>query len=101
MNCKEGDLAIVTRSINGNAGIIVRCIALHPAGCFTYEKSLGPMWEVDRELTFVSWAGSVKLENFAPDACLRPIRDQPGEDQSIQWAGLPGELEIPVQEVSA
>jgi len=32
--------------------------------------------------------------NGLADSVLQPIRDQPGEDETIQWTGLPGEIEI-------
>jgi hypothetical protein len=48
----------------------------------------GPAWEVDLPLN--TWEG--KAQNFLLDSCLRPIRDQDGEDEILRIAGKPQEV---------
>lgn len=75
MNCKQGDLAIVIRSVRGNEGKIVRCVSpLKIIEAWTVEPDFNP--EVLGIPTF-------------PDAWLRPIRDQDGEDEMLRIAGKP------------
>lgn len=89
MNCKQGDLAIVVRSVLGSSlGLVLRCTRLAPAsglrnldGSFEY----GPVWETDN----YGPALCGNTHNLWLDADLRPLRDEPGEDETLQWAGLP------------
>ena len=89
MNCKKGDLAIITRGINGPesrmTGTIVRVGEL-----FMASSKFGPVWNVRHSrpimgVTVMSGSGKVKgIGRFSPDgqcpdAWLRPIRD-PGVD---------------------
>jgi hypothetical protein len=90
MNCRKGDLAVIVRSYAGNEGKIVRCVRLHASQThdlsgLPFGLSLGPRWVVDRPLP-----DAFGRPVFAvADACLRPIRDQPGEDETLRIAGLP------------
>ena len=81
MNCREGDLAVVVRSHAGNEGRIVRCVRLVMGnGALGY----GPRWVTEPPLySDLGWV-------VPPlDVCLRPIRDNDGEDESFSWAGKP------------
>jgi len=90
MNCKPGDLAVVVRARNRPhlLGRIVFCVRLHDSekidadGIMFFAASMnpGPRWVIDPPLE--------DLKTIA-DAVLRPIRDQPGEDETIRIAGLP------------
>ena len=86
MNCKPGDLAIIVRSIAGNEGKIVRLLRLH-TGSSNYFFG-GPRWVIDAPVTDC-WGFPI---NSLADACLRPIRDQEGDDETFSWAGKPTEL---------
>ena len=92
MNCKQGDLALV---IDGgpNAGMMVTCLEWLPAGSRRddlppfitqhFEESLGPLWRVDR---FLTW-GATKIR-IAPDKYLMPIRpDSAGSDEALEAGG--------------
>ncbi|MGJ7512361.1 hypothetical protein [Variovorax sp. GT1P44] len=91
MNCKPGDLAIMTVSVGGNEGKIVRCLHLRapaqvmvPGGEI---KDFGPLWVIDRELT--TWQGG--KSRCVADQFLRPIRD-PGDDardETLAWKPVP------------
>ena len=99
MNCKQGDLAIVIRSKLGNLGKIVRILEPFYKGFIGPDgRSYGnigdePTWivECDSGLVVQRINGgtiSLKIRAFS-DAGLRPLRDQPGDDETLEWAGLP------------
>ena len=86
LNCKVGDLAIVVRSVIGNTGKIVRCLRLHPAMCDVNGDRDQQTWEIDQAIGILE--NGEKCALFS-DRNLRPIRDQPGEDETLTWVGLP------------
>jgi hypothetical protein len=95
MNCKQGDMARIIRSEAGNRDKIVQCVravgpknVLWPDDRFTVEF----MWEIDRELPRMDG----RMTKMLPDSVLRPIRDQPGQDEMLRIAGLPMGIEAPV-----
>jgi hypothetical protein len=92
MNCKQGDLAVVVRSASGNEGRIVRCIrtmgVVEWKGPGNVIKGRGVAWLIDPPLP--AWHG--RLDRLALDACLRPIRDQDGEDEMLRIVGKPHEV---------
>ena len=109
MNCKPGELAMVIRSEMGNEGrvvLVVRRImsgehAL-PNGCPIYPDDVwvirGRMRTADErvfsygDIEIGRVEENVKDEETElpfPDAWLRPIRDQDGEDETLQWASKP------------
>jgi len=100
MNCKQGDLAVtvalshqIGETAKRNSGRlveVVRFVGRHEFGCGRVEVDVwscellgGPVVAANG----VSWRGRV----FICDANLRPIRDTPGEDETLQWAPLPSE----------
>ena len=78
MNCKPGDLAIIVAAASQkqHIGKIVKCLSVYD----------GDAWNTDPELKGVSGRCCAWY-----DAHLRPIRDTPGEDETLQWAPVPGE----------
>ena len=82
LNCKQGDLAVIVRSMAGNEGKIVRCLRLvfDPSHYFD-----GPRWLIDREVPH-STRGTVRT---IADCALRPLRDNEGEDETLQLVGRP------------
>jgi len=88
MNCKQGDLAIVVRSKAGNEGKICTCLKLHPPGYDGMNLFCGPIWETDIKLNTV-WnddGSTAPVGRCIPDENLRPIRDNPGQDETLTWA---------------
>ena len=88
MNCKPGDLAVMVRSAASNHGLIVSCLKIatdkEMIDCgFDFRNT--PAWVVDRKI--ISNHGT--LINIVPDSFLRPIRDNPGDDETLTWAGKP------------
>lgn len=94
MKCKLNDLAIVVRSATGRAtGLVVHCVRLSSySGLRNLDGSFerGPVWETDH--FGVAICGNT--HNLWLDADLQPLRDQPGEDETLLWAGLPQEREV-------
>lgn len=86
MNCKEGDLAVVVRSSTGKSlGKIVTCVKLaRIPGLYEADGYLshGAVWETDWYHPTVTGG----INNFVMDADLRPLRDNPGDDESLTWA---------------
>jgi len=89
MNCKQGDLALIVQSSYGHEGKIVRCVELY-VGYSTYrgKRSHSPLeaivWLIDTPLQ-----KGDKVNNLANDCCLRPIRDQDGQDETLTWLDVP------------
>jgi len=96
MNCKPGDLAVLVRSCAGNEGAIVEC-----------RRFLGYVgngwvgedyWEIDRSLPgkFLNSGMPSEPAPLARDSAMRPIRDNPGNEQFVVEARnkLKGKTEI-------
>lgn len=91
MNCRKGDLAIVVKSDAGNEGRIVRCIRLMTRAekqALSYFRD-EPMWITDTNM--VSTWGTYDTTMW--DSYMRPIRDNPGEDETLTWAGKPEKVQ--------
>lgn len=82
LNCKQGDLAVIVRSMAGNEGKVVHCLRLAHEPWHAFD---GPRWVVDRELPH-STLGTCRT---VADCALRPLRDSDGEDEILRIAGLP------------
>jgi hypothetical protein len=73
MNCKQGDMAIVTRTETGRGvGMVVTCLALlnDPSVRFI---GLGPIWIVDSFWEWEAVDGSVRSQPWMMDRWLMPI----------------------------
>lgn len=108
MNCKPGDLAVVVgaKLTPELIGAIVRVVrpALpgerYGSGWVFNPRTDGPFWVISGEGRLLPTRGSkgtFKLvgERPALDSMLRPIRDQPGADETLTWAGLPAPIKTP------
>jgi hypothetical protein len=79
MNCKPGDLAVIIRTSPAWAkylGRLVTCLELDP-----YHRQ-GPSWRLDIKHT-------TGAHIYACDSGLRPIRDNPGKDETLDWCPVP------------
>lgn len=87
MNCKQGDLAVIVRSMAGNEGKIVRCDRLIPGG----EDITGLPTEFGgvRWVIGIPMMGTIGPIYSVADSCLRPLRDSDGEDEVLRYAGRP------------
>ena len=88
MNCKPGDLAIVVYANiwPRHLGLIVDVIRRCPAG-YVFVTFDGRLQKTRTDSCFVVRNGS--KEWLQHDSSLRPIRDQPGEDEMLRIAGKP------------
>ena len=89
MRCRQGDLAVIVRSVAGNEGKIVRCVKFVPDLVLcrpgnTLSPAL-PGWRVDPPM----WSAHGTLSRHAFDYQLRPIRDNDGEDEILRVVGKP------------
>lgn len=91
MNCKPGDLAVVVRSVSGNLGKVVRVRVMINDVEFIDGSKLR-CWTFEGPTMFGSLG---RLVTVIPDECLRPLRDNPGQDETLTWAGLPNKQEQP------
>lgn len=117
MNCKPGDMAIVIKTSEGRAkdvtydgkavdriidldirGVIVECVSVYADPVDGL-----PNWNIVKRR--VKWKGTLPDGRqitgegkvyTVPDCCLRPLRDDEGEDETLTWAGLPGKKKEPV-----
>lgn len=80
MNCRPGDLAV-----------IVRC-QMHPPLIGTFVRVVRRVpddyWYMDSPLPKPDGGAWI----FIHDSCLRPIRDNDGEDEMLRIAGKPNEV---------
>lgn len=85
MNCKPNDMAVVVGScdLTGNH-LIGRVFTLTTS----YVLDGYSYWHYDGVKVQTPW-GQL---NALWDGALRPIRDEPGQDESLTWAGLPQEV---------
>lgn len=81
MNCKQGDLAIITRSVAGNNGKVLTCLRLattedlEKTGHREKVKKI-PIWVTDAPI-------KTRYGNFcfAPDSILTPLRGDLSNDE--------------------
>jgi len=86
MNCKPGDLAVVVRARTHPdlLGRITRCLSL-----------AGPsVWHVEpmrsRYISGYDCGGVIQFDvALANDDCLRPLRDEPGLDETLRLYDVP------------
>ena len=84
MNCQKGDIAIIIDSDFGLEGKILTC-----------KKYLGILPQIDKHGNTTDTAYWETDYDFGggdksiADEQLRPIRDQPGEDETLTWAPVP------------
>ncbi len=105
MNCKQGDLAICIRDIEGTdderypgvdfiaktAGRIVQCKRLLLDGGVPSWILETPLTTTVRSATFSRSGDVISID----DSDLRPLRDAPGADETLTWAGKPEQHLLP------
>lgn len=98
MNCKQGDLAIVVKSLAGNIDKVVQCVRLATDAeirAANFNSCVPrPMWVIDRRLPTLHYfdESAGPSQPMYSDAWLRPIRDNDGEDETLTWAGKPEQV---------
>ena len=92
LNCKAGDLAVQVRSHSGNEGRIFTCLRLASLGELEaegFETRMGAVWLIDTQIAVSNGYLIIKRLPLALDKWLRPIHDNPGQDESLQWLDVP------------
>lgn len=105
LNCKVGDLAIVVAPRSGgqcpDIGKFAEVLEFVGPGDLRTPDNIvvrrngdnAPAWLIkyQRPALNVGIDGRMRTSLYAVmwDSRLRPIRDQPGEDETLSWAGLP------------
>ena len=102
MNCKPGDLAIIIRGHRPGStfvGTIVEVLDVQ-----RHQSVFGLVWNVRFPRALVGVAVSktglhlgpsgLSAVHGVPDAWMKPIRDQPGADETLEWAPVPA-LDVP------
>lgn len=89
LRCKQGDLAVMVRSMAGNNGKVFKCIRLATTAEMAGEgfdfKRYGPMWFTDARFN-CSWGHTT---NLCFDFQIRPLRNDPGQDETLTWKDVP------------
>lgn len=102
LNCREGDIARIVNCTIGNTNRLVRVV--RPASPSDLEVGgvllgVDHAWVVEALQPLHTWlgpmAGAGSLGLICDDR-LRPIRDQPGEDEMLRIAGMPKPVKAPV-----
>lgn len=86
MNCVKGDLAVIVCNLHfpENIGRIVRCMQYKPS------SDGQPAWLVEGlNAAGKVVNGSIVAGDWASDSILRPLRDNPGTDQTLTWLDVP------------
>ncbi len=102
LNCKPGDLAVIIDSdpeTNPDTGGVLCDVLCHPPGEYfnlpdgtpaRCDSGPATTWVIRLHRPInVRWLdGGFHLASYAvcPDSKMRPIRDNPGEDETLTWA---------------
>lgn len=100
MNCKPGDLAFIVRAPHPRLRNILGAVVKVTDNSITKYVD-GPAWLCDGVPCVQAPPdhGLPGEQNgrlaYVPDAWLRPIRDNDGEDETLTWAGKPSDIKTP------
>lgn len=99
MNCKPGDLAYIVRpwTRDQDIGRPVTVLRRAVAGQVV-EMRGGGIAKAEGPGDHAAWlceASGAGFPCFIADVCLRPFRDQDGEDETLTWAGKPSDIKTP------
>ena len=96
LRCRAGDLAILTEDIEVPAlwgsivavrsGAVVKVVELLDTRC----------WRIEDPIAFAADIHPFRVIGEVQgidDSILRPLRDEPGLDQTLEWAPAPAVLE--------
>lgn len=86
MNCKAGDLAVIVGG-KKQIGKTLTCIRLLARDEHLVEDRLGPVWEVDREVSYDTLCRGTVWHNYCPDMVLLPINPKPDDEAVEQSEG--------------
>lgn len=91
LNCKVGDLAVIVSSETGLNGRIVTClefIGMQFWNVGEFGKCEVPTWRTDGNFPY----RNIFDAGWCTDDQLRPIRNDPGADETLSWCDVPSEV---------
>ncbi len=91
MNCKPGDLAIVTKTMGVPTAVKILGMSFKLVQILDNDPIFGPRWSIEGDHYVPSGCGNESGQriNAVADCILTPIRDNDGEDETLTWAGKP------------
>jgi hypothetical protein len=94
MNCKQGDMAVVIKSMAGNEGKIVTCLKFVGKDLIGVRANADDFWLVDKQMNCINNGGGpgTMTAPYARDHCLRPLRPSDKVDEMLLIAGLPNKV---------
>lgn len=79
MNCKPGDIAIIVRTLRPIDTYTLGMVFKLGNICeMTSERVGRPYWRIEGDDS-----------QAVADAVLKPLRDNPGDDETLSWAPVP------------
>lgn len=109
LNCRPGDMAVIVRpTLRGPQllGMVVTIMHAAPIRDFLLPDGFKQLndrpnyWvvefqrQIEAPMLFGGFVGArLTRYGIAPDVALRPIRDNPGADETLEWAPVPAKRE--------
>lgn len=93
MNCKPGDLAVIvmcprgTEHLRGRVLRLTAPMAMPQAPGVSVDTTVA--WGYEGPLMHAACGLAIRWVN---DCCVRPIRDNGGDDETLAWASKPNEV---------
>ena len=85
MNCQKGDLAVIVSGLNQGRFMFVLEASVYGADYWFVKVLGGPLEGTESGKKVFLRKGHIE------DNRLRPLRDTPGDDETLRWAPVPGE----------
>lgn len=98
LRCKPGDLAVIVNAGTTCQHLIGRIVRVRKAHSLPW-LARGPWGWTYYGARLKNRTGSVIT--YLNDCALRPLRDDPGQDETLRLAGLPAPQATPVEGVPA
>lgn len=98
MNVKPGDIAVIVRQPRQEPrglGAFVEVLRAGRPACYARYGLTGPQvcWWVKSSTPLETDRHGACTEFVVPDAFLRPIRDNDGTDETLEWTTRPSDIE--------
>lgn len=96
LNCRPGDLSVIVSCPNSPSAVGRFVTVIRPSvdgerisGFFVFKGiGGGPGWIVAASSP-IEWCGDFVMERAIFDNLLKPIRNEPGDDESLSWCDVP------------
>lgn len=100
LRCRPGDWCVVVREArasDGDSGAVPRgvdFVALKRGTVVRVLQHVDGMWDFEHPVRYDVHVDGWQIGGWVTAACdehLQPLRDEQGPDETIAWAGLPGQ----------